>query len=288
MPEFLDLDVIRTTLTNLLLGALSFVPKLIVSILILILGHFLSKFFGRLVKRVAERVGLDKMVERSGLAGGLKQANIQNTASGLLGQFVYWLIFLNFLVMALEYLGIAAAVEQLRTLIAYLPLLLSALFVFLAGALVAQFLGRASQAAVASMGIEFHQAIGGAVRGLVLIMAVIISIQRLGVDVTILQESFITLLAIIMAGLALAFGMGGRDVARNVLAGYYARDVYRIGENLTIDGQRGVLIGIGPLNSELELSTGRLVVPNTRLTDHTVLVEPADGDDMQSDSSVSV
>ncbi len=288
MPEFLDLDVIRTTLTNLLLGALSFVPKLIVSILILILGHFLSKFFGRLVKRVAERVGLDKMVERSGLAGGLKQANIQNTASGLLGQFVYWLIFLNFLVMALEYLGIAAAVEQLRTLIAYLPLLLSALFVFLAGALVAQFLGRASQAAVASMGIEFHQAIGGAVRGLVLIMAVIISIQRLGVDVTILQESFITLLAIIMAGLALAFGMGGRDVARNVLAGYYARDVYRIGENLTIDGQRGVLIGIGPLNSEIELSTGRLVVPNTRLTDHTVLVEPADGDDMQSDSSVSV
>lgn len=288
MPEFLDLDVIRSTLTNLLLGVLSFVPKLIVSILILILGHFLSKFFGRLVKQVAERVGLDKMVERSGLAGGLKQANIQNTASGLLGQFVYWLIFLNFLVMALEYLGIAAAVEQLRTLIAYLPLLLSALFVFLAGALVAQFLGRASQAAVASMGIEFHQAIGGAVRGLVLIMAVIISIQRLGVDVTILQESFITLLAIIMAGLALAFGLGGRDVARNVLAGYYARDVYRIGENLTIDGQRGVLIGIGPLNSEIELSTGRLVVPNTRLTDHTVLVEPADGDDMQSDSSVSV
>lgn len=279
MPEFLDLDVIRTTLTNLLLGALSFVPKLIVSILILILGHFLSKFFGGLVKRVAERVGLDKMVERSGLAGGLKQANIQSTASGLLGQFVYWLIFLNFLVMALEYLGIAAAVEQLRTLIAYLPLLLSALFVFLAGALVAQFLGRASQATVASMGIEFHQAIGGAVRGLVLVMAVIISIQRLGVDVTILQESFITLLAIIMAGLALAFGLGGRDVARNVLAGYYARDVYKIGENLTIDGQRGVLIGIGPLNSEIELSTGRLVVPNTRLTDHTVLVEPADGDE---------
>jgi len=279
MPEFLDLDVIRATLTNLLLGALSFIPKLLVSILILVVGHFLSKFFGGVVKRLAERIGLDKMVERSGLAGGLKQANIQSTGSGMLGQFVYWLMFLNFLVMALESLGIAAAVEQLRTLIAYLPSLLSALLVFLAGALVAQFLGRASQAAVASMGIEFHQAIGGAVRGLVLIMAVIISIQRLGVDVTILQESFITLLAIIMAGLALAFGLGGRDVARNVLAGYYARDVYKIGEKLTLDGQSGFLIGIGPLNSEIELPTGRLVVPNTRLTEDTVLVERAGGDD---------
>lgn len=268
----LDLDLIRTAITNLLLGVVSFVPKLFVSTLILILGHFLSKLIGRAVQRVAERVGLDKMVERTGLAGGLKQANIQSTASGVLGQFIYWIIFLNFLLLALESLGIAAAVEQLRLLIAYLPRLLAALFVFLAGALVAQFLGRASQAAVASMGIEFHQAIGGAVRGLVLIMAVIISIQRLGVDVTILQESFITMLAIVLAGLALAFGLGGRDVARNVLAGYYARDVYQIGDTVMIDGQEGVLIGIGSLNSEVETERGRLIVPNTRLTDDTILI----------------
>lgn len=272
MPEFLDLEVIRTTLTTLLLGVISFVPKLLMTVIILVVGHFLSKFLGRMIKRLAERIGLDKMVERTGLAGGLKQANIQSTASGMLGQFIYWIIFLNFLVLALEYLGIAAAVEQLRLLIDYLPRLLAALFVFLAGALVAQFLGRATQAAVASMGIEFHQAIGGAVRGLILVMAVIISIQRLGVDVTILQESFITMLAIILAGLALAFGLGGRDVARSVLAGYYARDVYKIGDTLAVDGQEGTLIGIGTLNSEIQLMNGRLVIPNTRLTDHTVLV----------------
>lgn len=272
MPELLDFDVIRNTVTNLFLSALTIVPKVIMAILILLVGHFLSKFFGGLFKRLGERVGLDKMVERTGLAEGLKQANIKTTASGMLGQFIYWLIFLNFLVLALESLGIAAAVDQLNLLIAYLPRLLAALFVFLAGALVAQFLGRATQAAVASMGIEFHQAVGGAVRGLILMMTIIISIQRLGVDVTILQESFITMLAIVLAGLALAFGLGGRDVARNVLAGYYARDVFKIGDTLSVSGEQGVLIAIGTLNSELELPHGRLVLPNTRLTDDTILI----------------
>jgi small-conductance mechanosensitive channel len=272
MPEFLDFDLIRNTVTNLFLTALAIIPKLLMAAFILVLGHFLSKFFGGLVKRLGERVGLDKMVERTGLAEGLKRANIKTTASGILGQFIYWLIFLNFLVLALESLEIAAAVEQLNLLIAYLPRLLAALFVFLAGALVAQFLGRATQAAVASMGIEFHQAVGGAVRGIILIMTIIISIQRLGVDVTILQESFITMLAIVLAGLALAFGLGGRDVARNVLAGYYARDVYKIGDTLSVAGEQGVLIAIGTLNSELELPQGRLVLPNTRLTDDTILI----------------
>ncbi len=272
MPEFLDFDLIRNTVTNLFLTALAIIPKLLMAVFILVLGHFLSKFFGSLVKRLGERVGLDKMVERTGLAEGLKQANIKATASGILGQFIYWLIFLNFLVLALESLEIAAAVEQLNLLIAYLPRLLAALFVFLAGALVAQFLGRATQAAVASMGIEFHQAVGGAVRGIILIMTIIISIQRLGVDVTILQESFITMLAIVLAGLALAFGLGGRDVARNVLAGYYARDVYKIGDTLAVGGEQGVLIAIGTLNSEVELAHGRLILPNTRLTEDTVLI----------------
>ncbi|MBK9055482.1 MAG: mechanosensitive ion channel [Chloroflexi bacterium] len=272
MPELLDFDVIRNTITNLFLNALSIVPKLIVAAFILILGHFLSKFFGGLIRRLVERLGLDKMVERTGMAEGLKRANIQATASGIVGQFIYWLLFLNFVVLALETLGIAAAVDQLNLLIAYLPRLLAALFVFLAGALVAQFLGRATQAAVASMGIEFHQAVGGAVRGIILIMTVIISIQRLGVDVTILQESFITMLAIVLAGLALAFGLGGRDVARNVLAGYYARDVYKIGDTLAVGGEQGVLIAIGTLNSEVELAHGRLILPNTRLTEDTVLI----------------
>ncbi|MBP7999047.1 MAG: mechanosensitive ion channel [Chloroflexi bacterium] len=267
-----DLDVIRTAVTSLLLGALSFVPKLFLSILILVIGHFISRFLAGVAQRLAERIGLDKMVERTGLGEGLKQANIRSGASGILAQFIYWFIFLNILVLALESLGIAAAVQQLNQLIAYLPRLLSALFVFLAGALVAQFIGRATQAAVASMGIEFHQAIGGAVRGLILIMSVIIAVERLGVDVTILQESFITMLAIILAGLALAFGLGGRDVARSVLAGYYARDVYKIGETLLVDGQEGVLIGIGTLNSEIELPDGRLIIPNTRLTEATIMV----------------
>jgi small-conductance mechanosensitive channel len=82
---------------------------------------------------------------------------------------------------------------------------------------------------------------------------------------------------IIVAALALAFGLGGRDIARNALAGNYARDVYQLGDRLVIDGLGGTPDTIGTLNTEIAIPSGRLVIPNTQLTESKIeVLNPSD------------
>jgi small-conductance mechanosensitive channel len=136
----------------------------------------------------------------------------------------------------------------------------------------AQALGKVAQAAVASMGVEFHEGIGRGVRGLLLVITTVLAVEQLGLNLTFLTDALTNLLTIVVAGLALAFGLGGRDVVRNVLAGYYARDQFAPGEGLVVDGEVGTLESIGTVNTQIGLGEEVLVVPNSSLTEGTVRV----------------
>ena len=130
----IDLEILQNAVSNLVAGAIEFTPRVLTTIIILVVGWFISKLFRNLTQRITRRIGLDRAIERTGLADGLKQAQITQSPSDILGQFIFWLVLLNFVLVAFESLGLEAAVTQLQAVIAFLPRLLSALFVFIAGA----------------------------------------------------------------------------------------------------------------------------------------------------------
>lgn len=267
-----DTEVIREAFSNLIAGLVNFVPSLITGLIILFIGWLISRFVSTLVKRLAERIGLEKILDRAGLGDGLKRAGLKQSPAGLAATLVYWIIFPNFLLISLEIIGLQAAIEPLRNLIAFLPSILVALITFVAGAMIAQLIGQAVQGAMAGMGIEFHEALGNIVRMLLMVVLVIIVVQQLGLDTSLLNTTFINLLTLAVAGLALAFGLGGKDVARNVLAGHYAREMFSMGDQLVIDGEVGTLSAIGTLNAEIDLGDDRLVIPNKQLTETAMRV----------------
>lgn len=79
-------------------------------------------------------------------------------------------------------------------------------------------------------------------------------------------------MAIVIAGLVLAFAWGGREVARNVLAGHYVRENYRMGDHLAVDGYAGRVEEVGTLSSRLATEDGSVMVPNSRLVETSVEV----------------
>ncbi|MBC8509175.1 MAG: mechanosensitive ion channel [Chloroflexi bacterium] len=193
-------------------------------------------------------------------------------ASELIALLIFWLVFLNFLMMALEKLGWSVAIVPLQSFIGYLPNILAAILILVIGALLAQMLSQAVQAAVAGMGVDFHEGIGKTVQGLLLVFTVVLAVEQLGLDITLLTNTLTNLITILVAGLALAFALGGHQIARNVLAGYYAREQFVLGEELTIDGERGTLEAIGTLSAEINTPEGCVVIPNTRLTEGQVKI----------------
>ncbi len=135
---------------------------------------------GLLTRKIAVSLGIDRYVEQSGLSAGLTQANIQRSPTDLIGVLVFWLVFLSAALIALDHLGLSAALVPLQSLIAFFPKILAAILMLIVGAMLAQWIGQAAQAAVASMGVEFHQQLGRAVRFIVLTAVGIIALQQLG------------------------------------------------------------------------------------------------------------
>lgn len=268
----MNAETAENAISDLGARAIDYVPTALAVMTILLVGWVVARFLAALARRLARRLELDDIVQRTELARGMEQAKISRSASELLGMLVSWLVFLSFVLVALENLGFSIAILPLQGLIGFLPRLLAAILILVVGAFLAEIAGKATQATSASMGVEFHRGLGKAARALVLITAVIVAVDQLGLNVSLLTSLVINIVTIIIAGLALAFGLGGRDIARNVLAGYYARDVYQLGDRLVIDGQEGTLNTIGTLNAEIAIPSGRLVIPNTRLTESKIEV----------------
>lgn len=272
----IDFETIQNAFSNMVTNAIDYIPRLVTALIILLAGWVLAKLIATIVQRLGQKLHLEQLLEQTGIKAGLEKAQINRTGSQLVGLLIFWIIFLNFILIALESLGLHTAVDPLRNLIAFLPRLLVALATLTAGILLAQFLGKAAQAAMSGMGVEFHQEVGQGVNVLLIIMIVIVVLEQLGINASILTNIFTNVITIAVAGLALAFGLGGRDVARSVLAGYYAREQYEMGEQVIIDGETGTLEAIGTLNAEIRVRGERLIIPNTVLTETAVKVKNPD------------
>ena len=264
------IETILSTALGLVDTIIEFIPSLILGLIVFGIGYVLSRILRSIVQNIAEKFKLDKFVESLGFTEGLKRVNIKQPPSVILATVVYWLILLNFLLAALQKMQFGTIVLPLQQFISKFPAFIAAFITLSLGAMLARVAGRFVSGALSGIGLEIHEVLGNIVRYLILCIVFIIALQQIGFDVDLLKNLFSTTLLILIAGVALSFGLGGNSVTRNVLAGFYAREIFKIGDILMIDGEEGVLEGIGKINSELRTSNGLTSIANCRFTDETI------------------
>lgn len=261
------IDTVRQTAVTHLVG---YLPTLFATALILLAGWLVSMLLGGLAGRVMRRLKLDDKLRESGVGDPLSKAGIDRPASAVTARLVFWLVFLSFSVLALENLGLQLSELPIRSFVAYLPRVIGAVILLLVGILLAAILGGATDAGLAGMGVGAHRRLGRIVQWLLVALTVVVTVDQLGFDVRLVTDTFTSLVTIVVGGLALAFALGGREVARNALAGFYVKESFRAGELLAVDGHEGRLEEIGPLNARLSTAQGSVLVPNSRLIEQTV------------------
>ena len=150
------------------------------------------------------------------------------------------------------------------------PNIVAALLILVLGSAAAQFAGRAVAEAATNSGIEFGSSLGGLVSGLILFVLGIMAIGQLRIDTEIIR----VVTAAVLAGLALAFGLtfglGSRDVTRNILAGFYARKTFVIGREMEVRGERGELKSITPTQTLLQQGDRVVAVANSVFLEEVV------------------
>jgi hypothetical protein len=196
----------------------AWVPHLLGFLVVLIVGYFVAKIVGNIVGRLLRRVGLDEWSLRG--ATGRWISKVTSSPSWLLGRVVFWVVMVGAISLAVSVLGIDALQDFVAAIYAYLPNVLAAILIFLVagaiaagvGTLIARTMGDTSTGKV----------IGTVVPILIMAVAGFMILNQLKIAPEIVTITYASLMGAIALGMALAFGLGGRDVAARMLEGAYA------------------------------------------------------------------
>ena len=204
-------------LQNALSTFLSYLPQLVGAIIILIIGYIVAKVLQAVMGRVLQGIGFDGWMERGGIKQFFDRAETNQTPHSILGKLVFWFVFIIALTMATDALGIPQVSAVLGQLIGYIPSIIAAILILILAALLANFLSSIVRGATGS------DLLASIARYAIIVYAVFAAITQLGIAVELTAPTFLILLGAVALAVAIAFGIGGTDVAREILQKAYNR-----------------------------------------------------------------
>jgi hypothetical protein len=196
---------------------IQFLPMLLSSVLIFIVGLALGLILKNIFLRIFRAVKLDKFSETSGVVELLDKGGIKAPVSQIIARFIGWLTIISFLIVALNSLDIPAVEQILEQFILYLPNIFVAAIILLLGYLLSNFFGRAALVASVNAGIKLSGLIGKIVKLSVFLLASTMALEQLGIGRETIVIAFSIILGGVVFSLAIAFGLGGKDIAREYL-----------------------------------------------------------------------
>jgi hypothetical protein len=201
-----------------------FLPRLIGFLIILLIGWLIARAVKALLVKALQGVGIDRALAGGSAGPYVARAMPDARPSEAVGTVAFWFLFLGAIAIAVSQLGIAALDNFVQSIVAYLPNVVVAILIFVVAG-----------AAAAAAGRVLSRTLGGTATGriaataapvLIMGIAVFMILDQLKIAPAIVTITYVALLGSVALGLAIAFGLGGRDVAARML-----EDAYRSGRN---------------------------------------------------------
>jgi len=248
-------------------STITLAPKVVVGILLVIAALLVAKIVEKTLRYALTKVRFDELVGKAGIDQALQRIGIRQELTLLFPRLCYFLVLLVLARTAGDALGIVAISDAIGAFFGYLPNIVAALLLMILGSTVGQFAGQTVSQSAESAGIEFAPALGKLVSGIILFVCAMMAIAQLRIDTDIVR----IVTSFVLGGAALAFGLsfglGTRDIVRNVAAGFYVRKVLTMGKPLEVAGQRGVLRAITATHIVLQSDDRETTISNGTFLD---------------------
>jgi len=193
-----------------------FVPRLVAATIIFAGGWVIAALVRRTVYRVLAWARFDRLSLRTGASEMLRVAEMP-TAEVLVAKIVFWLVWIGFIVSAVDTLQFKPFQGLVGEFFRFVPRFIVALLVLALGFLVGNFLWRATLLSSVNAGLPGARLISGALRVLVIAIGAVMALEQLGLATTVALTAFAITFGALMLGLAIAFGLGGRDAAKQLI-----------------------------------------------------------------------
>lgn len=214
---------LMTSLASAMALFFSAIPKVLGFLVILIVGWLIASLVEKGVAALLRTVRFNELSQRAGLSDFVGRMGTSADSSGLLAAVVKWFIRLIALVVAFDALGLPAVSQVLREFLLWLPNVVVAMVVLVIGGLLARALGNVVRGAVAKSALGDPDVLARVASGLVWAFAIVVAVNQIGIATALVNTLFMAVVGAIALALGLAFGLGGRETAGELVRDWYRR-----------------------------------------------------------------
>jgi len=209
----------QMALINLWNSFIFFMPRFIGALIIFFVGIIIAAGIAELIERIIDAIKVDRVLEKVGFKNFTDKAGVKLDSGFFVAQLTRWMIVLVFLSATLDYLNLTAFAEYLNRVVAYIPNAIVAVLILLVTALIADFVGKLIKASAKGGGMRLYQSASSLAKWAIYIVGFLTAIEKLGIPTMYLSTIFTGLIIMLAIAGGIAFGIGGKDFAKNVLDG---------------------------------------------------------------------
>ncbi len=243
-------------------------PLIIGAIVVLILGWIFTKVILYLVKKILKVLktdNLSELINNKNLLGKNKIDLIK-----IITGFVKWVLYLVLLIIVSDILDWKIISTEIGNLLRYLPKLFGALIIFMIGLYIANFLRKAIKGLFESFDLVGSKIISSIVFYLIAVLVTITALNQAGIDTKIITNNITLIIGAFLAAIAIAFGLGSREVVGDLLRSYYVRKNYELGQKIEVEDVSGIIESIDNISITIITKKGKTILPIKDITQKRV------------------
>jgi len=247
-------------------------PNILGAILLLLVGWLLAKALRILAIRFTRFI--DKIVLNYSSKKGIKRTRLPIISGKVIGEVIYWVVLLVFITTATHVLDLKIFTDWLSRVIAYLPTLLAGGLIILAGVLVSSIARDLVVATLPHAEREQRVLFGRIVYAVILFTAVVIGVDQIGININFLIILLSIIIGTFMTGLAIAVGLGSKNVVHNMISAHHLKRQYRIGDQVKVWDYTGKILELTTTTIILDTADGIVTVPAKVYSENPIIKLP--------------
>lgn len=264
------IEILTSGFNNIATQVAVYFPRIIVAVLVLLLGWLLARVLSWLLVRAMIRI--DRLWHKLISKRGLSPVQTRRPPTRMVGEITFWLLMLVFVSLAGEVLGLEIFATWLKEIFAYLPLAVVGLLIVLVGFVVSSLVRDLILSAAEAADLSNGELLARTSQIIILFIAVILGIDQIGIDILFLSVLAGIVLATMLGGIALAFGLGARTHVSNIIAVNQLRQIYQPGDKIRIADVEGRVLDITVSRVIIETEAGSVSVPAKLFDEQVVTV----------------
>lgn len=270
MANFFFFGDMTGALTDLISQFVSAVPNIVGALVIFIIGLIVAKIIAKIITRALEKIQIDKLGDKLQEIEIVDKSNIKFKISAILGKVIYYFLLLFFAVFATDILGMPAISQIVTDAFNFIPKVIIAMIILVIGLLASDAISKLIYTTCNSLGIPSAKLLSTFVFYFLFINIFILALTQASINTEFLSQN----ISIIIAGAILAFSIGygfaSKDIVANLLASFYSKDKFQLGDVITVEGDKGQITNIDRSTLTIQGQDSKIIVPLSKLTNQKV------------------